>query len=93
MAGSCRIRHARSWKKRYGLVRAEDHKKQLFALKPVDVQKVQYGKLDTRRAIANVLGKVIDSYQLHLLTGTERRAPALQYSEAAGRGDEGVPHL
>jgi len=49
--------------KEYSLVKAEDHKQQLFSIKPVDVHKVIYGKTDTRRAIANVLGKVVDGYK------------------------------
>lgn len=73
--------------KKYGLVRAEDHKKQLFSLKPVDVQKVQYGKLDTRRAIANVLGKVIDSYRYTSIP--ELNAVLRLYNIEASRGDEG----
>lgn len=36
----------------YGLIKAEDMKKQLYELKAIPLQKVQYGRLDSRRAIA-----------------------------------------
>ncbi len=39
----------------YGLVKAEDQKKQQYELKGIPLQKVKYGKLDSRRAIAKVL--------------------------------------
>ncbi|HWV73567.1 MAG TPA: relaxase/mobilization nuclease domain-containing protein [Pseudosphingobacterium sp.] len=77
----------RELEKKYGLIRAEDHKRQLFSLKPVDVQRVQYGKLDTRRAIANVLGKVIDSYRYTSIP--ELNAVLRLYNIEASRGDDG----
>lgn len=49
--------------KRYGLVRAEEHKRDLFRLKPVSVEKVLYAKTDTKRAIGNVLDFVLNRYR------------------------------
>jgi len=48
---------------RYGLVRAEDHKKGIFQLAPLNVAKIQYGKTDTRRAIAGVLSNILEQYK------------------------------
>ncbi|RPD39308.1 relaxase/mobilization nuclease domain-containing protein [Chitinophaga barathri] len=48
---------------RYGLVRAEDHKRSVFQLKPVDAAKVIYGKTETRRAIYNVLQSILYRYK------------------------------
>ncbi len=43
----------------YNLVKAEDSKqRQAYQLKPVNVQKVQYGRSETKRAITNVLDAV-----------------------------------
>src|SRR5690606_24041249 len=44
--------------KSFGLVVAEQQKKQGHRLKPVSPQKVQYGKSATKRAIQNVLENV-----------------------------------
>ena len=48
--------------KEYNLVRAEDQKRKLFQVKPVDVRAVQYGKIETKRAIGNVLTSVLNQY-------------------------------
>ena len=48
----------------YGLVKAQDFKnKQAAAIKPVNVLKVQYGCTETKRAIQNVLDKVLTEYK------------------------------
>lgn len=49
--------------KKYGLVPAESHKKQLFTPKPVPASKVNYGKTETKRAIGNVLQHVLNNYK------------------------------
>ncbi|WP_288878827.1 relaxase/mobilization nuclease domain-containing protein [Pedobacter panaciterrae] len=72
--------------KKYNLVKAEDHKQQLFSIKPVDVHKVLYGQTDTRRAIANVLGKVVDGYKYTSLP--ELNAVLRLYNVEAYRGSE-----
>ena len=72
--------------KKYNLVKAEDHKQQLFSIKPVDVHKVLYGQTDTRRAIANVLGKVVDGYKYTSLS--ELNAVLRLYNVEAYRGSE-----
>lgn len=48
---------------KYNLVKADDHKQQQqYNLKSAYVAKVQYGKTESRRAIANVLEHVLKSY-------------------------------
>lgn len=71
---------------KYGLVKAEDHRREVFRLKPVDVTKVQYGKSETRRAIANVLDYVINNYKFTSLP--ELNAVLNLYNVSAERGSE-----
>jgi hypothetical protein len=49
----------------YGLKRAQDSKVQahVYKLKPINAQRVQYGKSETKRAIQNVLDKVVNEYK------------------------------
>ena len=49
----------------FGLKRAEDSKlqQQSYRLKPFNVQKVQYGRSETKRAINNVLDAVLKDYK------------------------------
>lgn len=49
--------------KAYGLIKAEDQRKDVLSLKPVDAKKVRYGKIDTKRAIGNVLAEVLGNYK------------------------------
>jgi len=71
----------------HGLVRAEDSKqRKVYELKPVNAQKVQYGKMQTKRAIANVLDAVLPSYKYASLS--ELNAVLRQYNVAADRGTE-----
>lgn len=52
----------------YGLVKAEDSKqRQAYQLKPVNVQKVQYGRSETKRVITNVLDAVVNYKYTSLL--------------------------
>ncbi|WP_199119928.1 relaxase/mobilization nuclease domain-containing protein [Pedobacter sp. ASV28] len=71
---------------RYGLVKAEDHKKEVFQLKPLNIEKIQYGKTDTRRAIANILSHVLNTYKYTSLT--ELNAVLNGYNIHADPGSE-----
>ncbi|OJV50960.1 MAG: hypothetical protein BGO31_10865 [Bacteroidetes bacterium 43-16] len=73
--------------KKYGLVKAEDHKKDLFSLKPVDAKKVRYGKIYTKRAIGNVLAEVLANFKFTSLP--ELNAVLNLYNVHAERGEEG----
>ncbi|WP_144603934.1 relaxase/mobilization nuclease domain-containing protein [Algoriphagus algorifonticola] len=73
--------------KKYGLVPAEAHKKQLFTPKPVSVSKVNYGKTETKRAIGNVLQHVLNNYKFTSLP--ELNAVLKLYNITADRGGEG----
>lgn len=68
----------------YNLVRAEDQKRKLFEVKPVDVGTIQYGKIETKLAIGNVLASVLNRYAYTLLT--ELNAVLNLYNVTADRG-------
>ncbi len=72
----------------FGLKRAEDSKlqQQSYRLKPVNVQKVQYGRSDTKRAITNILDAVLKDYKYASLP--ELNAILKQYNVMADRGSE-----
>lgn len=71
----------------FGLVRAQDKKQtQSTGINPIDVQKVQYGKSETRRSIANVLGHVIDRFKYTSVA--ELNAVLKQYNVVADTGTE-----
>jgi relaxase-like protein len=72
----------------FGLKRAEDSKLQQhsYRLKPVNVQKVQYGRSDTKRAITNILDAVLKDYKYASLP--ELNAILKQYNVMADRGSE-----
>ncbi len=71
----------------FGLVKAEDSKQtQNYELKPVNVQKAQYGKSETKRAITNVLDAVLNTYKYSSLP--ELNAVLQQYNVIADRGNE-----
>lgn len=73
--------------KDFGLVRAEDSRqKQVYELKPVNAQKVQYGRSETKRAITNVLDVVLQNYKYASLP--ELNAVLRQYNVIADRGSE-----
>lgn len=72
---------------KYGLVKAEDHKRQAYQLQPVNVQKVHYGKTPTKRAITNVLDAVLKQYKYTSLP--ELNAVLNRYNIMADRGNEG----
>ncbi len=70
----------------FGLIKAEDHKKDLFRLKPVDLNKVIYGKEPTQKAINNVLQSVLLGYKYTSLA--ELNAVLNLYNISADRGAE-----
>ncbi len=71
----------------YGLVPAERHKREKELVpKPVAASKVEYGRSDTKRAITNVLDKVLQNYKYTSLP--ELNAVLRQYNVATDRGSE-----
>ncbi|GLU56255.1 relaxase/mobilization nuclease domain-containing protein [Dyadobacter frigoris] len=70
----------------FGLIKADGRKGQSFELKPVNLQKVEYGKSDTKRAISNVLSSVLESYRYTSLP--ELNAVLKQYNIMADGGME-----
>jgi relaxase-like protein len=74
--------------KKYGLVKAEGRElKKSMTVNPVNVQKVIYGKSETKRSITNVLDAVIDKYKYTSLA--ELNAILKQYNVVADMGKEG----
>lgn len=76
----------KSIENKYNLVKAENHRKGLFQLKPVDVNKVIYGQEPTRKAISNVLQSVLLGYKYTSIA--ELNAVLNQYNISADRGAE-----
>src|SRR5450432_161653 len=71
----------------FNLVKAEEKKNaDTLKLQPIDARKVIYGKSETRRAIANVLGVVINQYKFSSLA--ELNAVLKLYNITADRGQE-----
>lgn len=70
----------------YGLVRAEDHKRYVFELKPASLSPLQYGKAETKQAISAVLQSVINGY--HFSSLPELNAILGQYRVMADPGSE-----
>jgi hypothetical protein len=71
----------------FGLVKAEDSKKtEAYQLEPVNAQKAQYGKMETKRAINNVLKTILDAYRYTSLP--ELNAVLKLYNVAADKGSE-----
>jgi hypothetical protein len=71
---------------KYNLVRAEDHKRDLFKLPPVNVSKVIYSKSETKRSISNVLNWVLKNYRFTSLASLN--AVLKGYNIHADRGTE-----
>lgn len=71
----------------FGLMKAEESKQQeAYELKSVNVQKVKYGRGETKRAITNVLDVVIKNYKYASLH--ELNAVLQLYNVTADRGSE-----
>jgi hypothetical protein len=72
----------------YGLVKADEAKeREVLRSKPVNAQKVIYGQAETKRAIGNVLGKVLQGYAYTSLP--ELNAVLKLYNITADAGFEG----
>lgn len=71
----------------YGLIKAEKQQK-LFkpGIKPVNIEKVIYGKHETKRSISNVVGAVFSQYNFTSLP--EFNAALKQFNVIADRGKE-----
>ncbi len=73
--------------KSFGLIPAQGKKAaQAAGIRPVDVQKVYYGKSETHRSITNVLDTVINQFKYTSLA--ELNAILRQYNVEADRGRE-----
>jgi hypothetical protein len=73
--------------KAFGLAKAEDSTlQQAYGLKPVNAERVQYGKSDSRRAITNVLDAILNTYKYTSLP--ELNAVLRGYNVVADRGAE-----
>jgi Relaxase/Mobilisation nuclease domain len=71
----------------YGLVKAEGRQKsEALAIPPVDIEKVIYGKMPTKRAINNVVSAIMRSYKFTSLA--EYNAILKQFNITADRGKE-----
>lgn len=71
----------------FGLVKAEGRKKkEEFRLQPIAVSKVQYGRIESKKAISNVLNIVLNQYKYASLP--ELNAVLKQYNVLADRGSE-----
>ncbi len=71
----------------FHLMKAEDSKrKQNYELKPVAIQKVQYGRSQTKSAITNVLNAVLQTYKYTSIP--ELNAVLRQYNVTADNGSE-----
>jgi len=72
---------------RFGLVKAQGNKNSTdFTLKPIISQKIQYGRSESKKSIANVLGQVLSSYKY--ASFPELNAVLKQYNVLADRGNE-----
>lgn len=69
----------------FGLVKAEGRKKQEeFSLEPISMGSIQYGKIESKKAIFNVLNTVVNHYKYDSLA--ELNAVLKQYNVMADRG-------
>lgn len=77
----------REIEKEYGLVVADGRMEyQKYRLEPVAMGKVNYGKLQSKKAIANILNGVLESYRYASLP--ELNAVLRQYNVLADQGSE-----
>lgn len=74
--------------KEYGLIRAEEQeKKEQYRPEPISVSRVDYGRLETKKAIQNVLGHILPAYRFSSLS--ELNAVLGCYNVMAQPGEEG----
>lgn len=69
----------------FGLVKAEDQKKKDYKLEPIS-QRIQYGKIESKKAIQIVLNAVIDQYKYTSLP--ELNAVLKLYNITVDKGNE-----
>jgi Relaxase/Mobilisation nuclease domain len=73
--------------KEFGLLKAEDSKRQKqYQPKPLNTEKIQYGKSETKRGILNVLNEVLNSYKYASIP--ELNTVLKQFNVMADRGSE-----
>ncbi len=72
--------------KEFHLIQAKSKQRLAYELKAVNVERVQYGKAETKRAITNVLDHVLPVYKYASLA--ELNAVLQQYNIVADRGSE-----
>jgi hypothetical protein len=73
----------------FGLVKASDRQqKQVQPLKPVSIEKAMYGKMETKRAISNIVIQVITQYKFSSLP--EFNVVLNQFNVTADKGAEGT---
>jgi Relaxase/Mobilisation nuclease domain len=73
--------------KEFGLVKAEGSRQiKQYQLKPLNAEKIQYGKSETKRGVANVLNEVLYSYKYASIP--ELNAVLKQFNVMADRGSE-----
>jgi len=73
--------------KEFRLLKAQrEQLKQAYVLKPVNIQKVQYGKSETKQAITNVLDAILPTYKYASLP--ELNGVLKPYNVRADRGGE-----
>ncbi len=70
----------------YNLVKAEDQKKRSDEIKPLNAQRVHYGRSATKRSVINVLDAIIPNYKYASLA--ELNAILKLYNLTADRGKE-----
>lgn len=71
----------------FGLVKAEGRKKkEEFKLQPISMGKVQYGRIESKKALTNILNHVVNEYKYSSLA--ELNAVLKQYNVLADRGSE-----
>lgn len=71
----------------FGLVKAEGRKKkEEFSLEQISMGRVQYGRIESKKAIFNVLNTVLNHYKYSSLA--ELNAVLKQYNVLADRGNE-----
>lgn len=71
----------------FGLIKAEDSKRHKhYLLKPLNAEKIQYGKSETKRGISNVLNEVLYNYKYTSIH--ELNAILGQFNVTADRGSE-----
>jgi hypothetical protein len=71
----------------FGLIKAEGRKnKEAFSLEPISMGRIQYGRIESKKAIFNVLNEVLNHYKYESIA--ELNAVLKQYNVLADRGSE-----